>query len=63
MYLDKSPADACCVERMDRMVRRMADAEGATEDLKARDQKAWVARMNNIRHRAEESILAELVFD
>jgi NAD(P)-dependent dehydrogenase (short-subunit alcohol dehydrogenase family) len=33
------------------------------EALKARDQMAWVARMNNIRHRAEECILAELIFE
>lgn len=55
--------DICCAERMDRMVRRMAEAEGITEDLKARDQLAWVGRMNNIRQRAEENILQELIFD
>ena len=48
---------------MDRMVRRMADAEGITESLKAKDQMSWVGRMNNIRQRAEEIILAELIYD
>lgn len=55
--------DTCCVERMDRMVRQMADAEGITEELKAKDQLAWVGQMNNIRQRAEEIILQELIFD
>ena len=63
LYEHLAEIDACCAERMDRIVRRMADAEGVTEDLKARDQIAWVGRMNNIRQRAEEMILKELIFD
>ena len=55
--------DTCCAERIDRMVRQMAEAEDITEDLKATDQMAWVGRMNSIRQRAEESVLRELVFD
>ena len=58
-----SEIDACCAEWMDRMVRRMADAEGITENLKARDQLAWVGRMNGIWQRAEEIILAELIYE
>lgn len=58
-----SEIDACCAERMDRMVRRMADAEGITESLKAKDQMSWVGRMDNIRQRAEEIILAELIYE
>ena len=40
----------------------MADAEGISEELKARDQLAWVGCMNSIRQRAEEIILNELVY-
>ena len=40
---------------------RMAKREGVTEALKASDQMGWVARMNNIRNRAEEIVLHELV--
>jgi hypothetical protein len=47
---------------MDRMVHQMAGAEGIHEDLKARDQLAWVGRMNNIRQQAEEIILNELIY-
>ena len=44
------------------MVSRMADAEGITESLKATDQMAWIGRMNNIRQRAEEIVLDEIVY-
>lgn len=54
--------EACCTERMDRMVRQMAEVEGVDERLKASDQLDWIGRMNNIRQRAEECILQELIY-
>ena len=47
---------------MDRMIPQMKKAEGVTEVLKAADQMEWVRRMNSIHHRAEEMILAEIVY-
>lgn len=44
------------------MVHQMADAEGITEDLKARDQLAWVGRMNDIQQQVEEVVLEEIVY-
>lgn len=44
-----------------RLVEEYAEKEGVTEELKATDQMAWVWRMNNIRNRAEEIILKELI--
>ena len=41
----------------------MAKREGVTEALKAADQMEWVCRMNNIRSRAEEIVLTELVYE
>ena len=38
-------------------------AEGVTEELKARDQLAWVGAMNSIRSHAEEIILRELIYE
>lgn len=35
-----------------RLVKQMAEREGVTEKLKADNQMAWVARMNDIRSRA-----------
>ncbi|MBR4032142.1 MAG: TnpV protein [Clostridia bacterium] len=57
-----SEIDQVCNERMETLVPGMANREGVTEALKAADQMEWVCRMNNIRNRAEEIILREVVF-
>ena len=62
LYEHLAEIDACCSDRLHRMIRQMADAEGINEDLKARNQLAWVGRMNNIRQQAEEIILNELIY-
>ena len=46
----------------DRSVEQMKKAEGVNEQLKAADQMEWVGRMNNIRQRAEEVVLSELIY-
>ena len=48
--------------RLERFIDQMAQAEGVTEELKARDQMEWVRQMDSIRHRAEEIIQAELIY-
>ncbi len=47
---------------LERMIPEMAKAAGATEELKARDQMAWVGLMNNCTARVEEIIFAELIY-
>ncbi len=54
--------DQSCNKRMEIIVSAMAKQEGVTEALKADDQMEWVRRMNNIRNRAEEIVLTELVY-
>ncbi len=49
-------------EQMEHIVTQMAAAQGVTEELKASDMMEWVGKMNNIRHSAEETILAELIY-
>ena len=49
-------------DRLACIVSQMQEAEGVTEELKARDQLAWVGVMNSIRSRAEEIILSEMIF-
>lgn len=44
------------------IIRQMQRSEGVDEKMKAQDQMLWVGRMNSIRERAEEIILAELIF-
>ena len=49
-------------EMMERLTAQMAKAEGVTEQIKAADQMAWVGTMNNIKARAEEIVLNELIY-
>lgn len=44
------------------LVTQLAEKEGINEQLKVQDQMAWVGAMNNIRNRAEEIILQELIY-
>ena len=48
-------------DRLETIIAQMAAAEAVTEDLKAEDPMAWVGAMNNIRSRAEEAVLRELI--
>ena len=48
--------------RMELLTKQMAQARGITEELKARDQMAWVGAMNNIRNAAEEIVLSEIIY-
>ena len=48
--------------RLDCIIARMKEAEGITEELKARDQMTWVRAMNSIRNRAEEIIREEMIY-
>ena len=49
--------------RLELIIEQMKAAEGVTEELKAIDQRAWVGAMNSIRHRAEEIILREMIYE
>ena len=48
--------------RLQMIIRQMQEAESVTEELKAKDQMAWVRAMNSIQNRAEEIILRELIY-
>ena len=61
LYEHLAEIDQTSRQRMEQIIPRMARAEGIDERLKAKDQMAWVGRMNNIRQRAEEMILTELI--
>ena len=43
--------------RMEQIVAQMAKAQGVTEELK------WVQMMNNLQNAAEETVLAELIYN
>ena len=63
LYEHLAEVDRICDERMELLTRQMAKREGVTEALKASDQMAWVGVMNSIRSRAEEIVLAEVVYE
>lgn len=48
--------------RLQLIIRQMQEAESVTEELKEKDQMAWVQAMNSIHNRAEESVLLELIY-
>lgn len=50
-----------CKERIWEYAKQIAKAQGITEELKARDQMAWVGAMNAIKAEAEETIVAQMI--
>ena len=59
-YLEE--IDTSAKEMVDKLIKDMAGKRGITEELKAKDQMAWVGAMNNIRHSAEEFVLRDFVY-
>ena len=48
--------------RLQLIIHQMQEAESVTEELKAKDQMAWVRAMNSIQNRAEEIVLCEMIY-
>ena len=44
------------------LVKQYADTVGVTEEVKANNPQAWVRKMNNIRNRANEAVMQEIVY-
>ena len=57
MQIDKQAND-----RFELLMKQLVEKENITEKLKATNQMEWVGRMNNIKNRAEEIILKELIY-
>ena len=62
LNLHLKEVDRQAQEMEQRLISQLAQQEGVTERLKAERQMEWVARMNNIRHRADEIVLNELIY-
>ena len=54
--------DQAANQQIESLMKELADSEGVTEKLKATNQMEWVQRMNNIRQRAEEIVLKDLIY-
>ena len=50
-----------CEERVEVLVREMAEVEGVDEEMKENEQMEWVRRMEMICGRAEEIVRGELM--
>ena len=53
--------DETANSRLEQMMPQLAEAAGATEELKARDPMRWVGLMNTCKAQAEEILMAELI--
>ena len=55
--------DEAARNRMELIVRSLAEQNGVTEQLKAENQMEWVRQMNTCKAQAEEIVKAELIYD
>lgn len=62
LYSYLADIDTQARNKLNLIVKQLAETEGINECLKAQDQMAWVKAMNNIRNRAEEIVLKELIY-
>lgn len=54
--------DEQCNSLLESIITKLAKEENVTEELKANHQLEWVARMNNIKNRAEEIVYNDIVY-
>ena len=54
--------DAVANAQIERMTNQIAQAQGVTEALKAKDQLAWVGAMESVKHMVMEIVLVELIY-
>lgn len=48
--------------RIEFLIRQMAEQQGITEQLKSSDWLKWLQTMNNIHHTAQEIVFSELIY-
>lgn len=54
--------DENCKNLLEKLIKDFAQKENVTENLKVNNQLEWVAKMNNIKNRAEEIVFNEYVY-
>ena len=54
--------DEECYEMRDRLVEKMKEKQGVTEQLKVENQMLWVGKMNNLIACAEEIVVRAVVY-
>ncbi len=54
--------DNTVMEKMQSLIKKLAEKENINEKLKQDNQMLWVSKMNNIKNIAEEIILKEYIY-
>lgn len=54
--------DRTATERINRIIKAMAEQDNTNEQLKETNQLLWVGLMNNYKHSAEEIVYNEIIF-
>lgn len=54
--------DRTATERINRIIKEMAEQDNTNEQLKESNQLSWVGLMNNYKHSAEEIVYNEIIF-
>lgn len=49
-------------EMFSQLVKQLAKQEGVNEQLKAKDQMAWIGAMGNIQNRAREIVFNDIIY-
>ena len=51
-----------CKNKLETLIKQIAEKENITEELEATNQLEWVGKMNSIKQSAEEIVLNELIY-
>lgn len=54
--------DITIMEKVQKLIKELAEKENINEKLKENNQMLWVSKMNNIKNIAEEIILKEYIY-
>ena len=63
LYPHLREIDETANRRLEQLMPELMKKNGVTEKLKASDPMKWVGLMNNLKSQAEETILAELIYN
>ena len=54
--------DTTVMEKVQKLIKELAEKENITEELKSSNQMQWIGKMNYIKNIAEEIILKEYIY-
>ena len=54
--------DTTVMEKVQKLIKELAEKENITEELKSSNQMLWIGKMNNIKNIAEKAILKEYIY-